>query len=76
MKKPEPISVKCPTCGKCILQLSLKETEVKLKNGDIVKSDWWVYICENCKSSFTTTKSDEISLKNMKANNPSLDFWF
>ena len=46
---------------------------IEKKNGHITrngkphiyKGDWWVYKCQECGEGFTTTESDDISLKHL-----------
>ncbi len=62
MKKPKPIVV-CPFCDhKGEMKLSIRKLDLENFNN----FNYWVYICQDCDESFTTTESDIISFNNMK----------
>ena len=63
MKKPKEIK-KCPFCEKKKVELIIEKIKhiVKTKNY-IIDSNWWKYHCKNCGEKFTSTQSDEISMK-------------
>lgn len=57
---------KCPCCNdKLILTVEKRKHIPKGKNY-LLEGDWYVYRCDNCGEGWTTTESDEISMKNLK----------
>jgi Zn finger protein HypA/HybF involved in hydrogenase expression len=62
LPKNIPHSVKCPRCVPS--GLNWDENLARLEwQKDTWGFDYLVYYCENCKEGFTTTKSDELSIK-------------
>ena len=57
---------KCP-CGEGVLILTTeKRKHLPKKGNNILEGDWYVYRCTKCGEGWTTTNSDEISIKNLK----------
>lgn len=55
----------CPFgCGGKIIERTKKFKHVTEKG--VFNGDWIVFQCDKCRQEFTTTKSDEISLNNLK----------
>ena len=50
-----PHSIECPTCSNSFAKLEWQK--------DTWGFDYLVYYCENCKNGWTTSESDEISIK-------------
>lgn len=63
MKKPQEIEG-CSACGsKEKLKLGKNPIYRQAPGGRLYDGFFWVYKCSKCKNSFTTTESDNISLK-------------
>lgn len=63
--KPKEIK-KCPLCGGKINLVKEKRKHIPAHGNFIIDGLWWVYKCEKCGEGFTSTESDEISLKQCK----------
>ena len=57
LPKSIPHSINCPSCQEHLANLNW---DLHITTG----SKYLRYYCDSCKNGFTTTKSDEISLKN------------
>ena len=55
--------MKCPVCFGKLIETIKKFKHVTDKA--VYSGDWFVYECEKCKEIFTTTESDERSLKQL-----------
>ena len=68
MERPKEMNG-CPICGSEVKLVIEKKAGHITRNGEphIYKGDWWVYKCQNkeCGDGFTTTESDDISLKHL-----------
>lgn len=64
-EKPSPVE-RCPICeyDQGIEASQRTFTHATMKG--VKKGKWWNYECPNCGITFTTTESDEISLKQFK----------
>ena len=55
----------CPFgCGGKLIETKEKRTHVTKKG--IFEGEWIIYKCDKCSNGFTTTESDERSLKTLK----------
>jgi len=65
MKPPIFKIKKCPFGCDGEIEL-IKENQKFTSRGNVYEGERWLYKCNNCKKSFTTTESDTISMENLK----------
>lgn len=57
-----PHSIECPSCVPSGLNWDVRLAVLEWQK-DTWGFDYLVYYCENCKNGYTTTESDELSIK-------------
>jgi hypothetical protein len=59
-------TINCP-CGNGVCKLiTEKKKHIPHNKNHILEGDWFIYKCDVCGEGWTTTKSDEESIKNLK----------
>ena len=67
METPKQITA-CPICtNKYSVKLAVEKFKhIPTNKNYALEGDWWIYKCCVCGEGFTTTESDDISMKNLK----------